>query len=119
MTAEQFRQMALALPEATESAHMHHPDFRVNGRIFATLAYPNDALAVVKLTPAQQKGFISREPAVFGAVNGAWGRRGYTTVHLPAAKIDNVRAALLAAWRNTASKRLLAASDLQAAHAAE
>ena len=43
MTAEQFRQMALALPEATELAHMHHPDFRVNGRIFATLAYPNDA----------------------------------------------------------------------------
>ena len=55
MTAKQFRQMALALPEAIESAHMHHPDFRVHGRIFATLAYPNRDSAVVKLTPEEQK----------------------------------------------------------------
>ena len=103
--------MALALPEAIESAHMNHPDFRVNGRIFATLAYPNDASAVVKLTPEQQKHFVSSEPTVFDAVNGAWGRRGATRVHLPAAKIDNVREALRAAWCNTAPKRLARGSD--------
>jgi hypothetical protein len=110
MTVEQFRRMALALPEAIESAHMNHPDFRVKGRIFATLAYPNDVSAVVKLTPEQQKHFVSSEPAVFGAVKGGWGRRGATRVHLPDAKIDNVREALVAAWRNTAPKQLLPAS---------
>jgi hypothetical protein len=110
MTAKQFRKLALSLPEATESAHMNHPDFRVGARIFATLAYPSDASAVVKLTPEEQKRFVSRDPAVFRVVNGAWGRRGYTRVHLSAAKIDNVREALLAAWRNTAPKQLVIAS---------
>ncbi|MFN2540850.1 MAG: MmcQ/YjbR family DNA-binding protein [Chthoniobacterales bacterium] len=109
MTAEQFRKLALSLPEATESAHMNHPDFRVGGRIFATLAYPSEASAVVKLTPEQQKHFVSRDPAAFRVVHGAWGRRGYTQMHLPAAKIDKVRSALLAAWGNTAPKRLLTA----------
>jgi hypothetical protein len=108
MTANQFRRMALALPGAIESAHMNHPDFRVSKRIFATLAYPDNESAVVKLTPDEQTSFMRRAPDVFRAVNGAWGRRGYTSVHLPAADIDNVREAILAAWRNTAPKRLRA-----------
>ena len=112
MTAEQFRQIALGLPKSVESAHMHHPDFRVGGRIFATLGYPTNASAVVKLTPEQQKEFVRREPAVFSKVTGAWGRRGATRVHLRAAKIDIMREALLTAWRNTAPKRLLVASRL-------
>src|ERR1043166_7418256 len=119
MTADQFRSTALRLPEAVESAHMHHPDFRVNGKIFATLAYPNNNSAVVKLTPEQQKRFVRRALNVFQPVTGAWGRRGYTQVNLPAAKIDNVRKALVLAWRNTAPKRLVNAPDSQAAHAAE
>jgi hypothetical protein len=119
MTANQFRRMALALPGAIESAHMNHPDFRVGKKIFATLAYPHNESAVVKLTLDEQTSFMRRAPAVFRAVNGAWGRRGYTSVHLPAAKIDNVREALLAAWRNTAPKRLHARLDSMANDAAE
>ena len=119
MTATQFRRTALSLPEAVESAHMHHPDFRVKGRIFATLGYPNNNSAVVKLTPEQQKRFVRNAGRVFQPVTGAWGRRGYTHVNLVAAKIDNIREALAVAWRNTAPKRLVSASDAQAAHAAE
>ena len=98
--------MALALPEAKEAAHMKHSDFRVNGRIFATLGYPEKTSAVVKLTRAEQKQLVRSEPEVFKPAIGAWGRRGYTRVHLSAAKIDTVREALIAAWRNTAPKRL-------------
>ncbi len=106
MTANDFRALALSFPEAVESAHMHHPDFRVRGRIFATLGYPNKEWAVLKLTPAEQKGFARSSPETFQTVEGAWGRRGNTSVHLPAAKIDIVRDALTLAWRNVAPKRL-------------
>jgi hypothetical protein len=107
MTANDFRKLALGFPEATESAHMDHPDFRVGGKIFATLGYPDNDSAVVKLTPDEQKEFVRRDPNVFQPVKGAWGRRGSTSLHLPAAKIDKVREALEAAWRNTAPKKLV------------
>jgi hypothetical protein len=107
MTPNEFRELALSFPEAVESAHMHHPDFRVGGRIFATLGYPNENSATVKLSPDEQKEFIRSSPAVFQPAKGAWGRQGSTIVYLPAATIDIVREALTAAWRNTASKRLL------------
>ena len=106
MTANDFRKLALSLPEAIELAHMRHPDFRVGGRIFATLGYPDENWAVVKLTPDEQKRFIQSDPKAFHPVKGAWGRRGNANVYLPAAKIDIVREALTAAWRNTAPKRL-------------
>ena len=106
MTADEFRNLALALPEATEESHMNHPDFRIRGKIFATLG-PKEAWGMVKLTPEQQAVFVSSEPKVFEPVNGAWGRRGCTTVHLEAATEPTVRQALAAAWRNTAPKRLL------------
>jgi hypothetical protein len=106
MTADDFRNIALSFPEAIESAHMRHPDFRVCGKIFATLGYPGKDWAVVKLTPNEQKRFIQSNPKVFQPLNGAWGRRGNANVYLPAAKIDMVRQALTAAWRNTAPKRL-------------
>ncbi|PYJ22608.1 MAG: hypothetical protein DMF42_10025 [Verrucomicrobia bacterium] len=106
MTAGDFRKLALSFPEAIESAHMHHPDFRVCGKIFATLGYPDKNWAVVKLTPEEQKHFIQSDPKVFRPVKGAWGRRGNANVYLSAAKIDIVRQALTAAWRNTAPKRL-------------
>jgi len=107
MTATEFRKLALSFPEAIESSHMHHPDFRVRGKIFATLGYPDNNSAVVKLTPDEQKDFVRGDPNVFQPVKGAWGRRGSTSLHLPAAKIDKVREALEAAWRNTAPKRLV------------
>jgi hypothetical protein len=107
MTADDFRKLALSFPEAVESAHMHHPDFRVCGKIFATLGYPDENSAVVKLTPDEQRDLVGGDPNVFQAVKGAWGRRGSTSIHLPVAKIEVVREALNAAWRNTAPKRLV------------
>ncbi len=106
MTTNDFLELALSFPEAVESAHMRHPDFRVGGRIFATLGYPGKEWAVVKLTRDEQKRFVQRDPRIFQPVKGAWGRRGNTNVYLPAAKIDIVREALAAAWRNTTPKRL-------------
>ena len=106
MTPNEFRELALSFPDAVESAHMHHPDFRVRGKIFATLGYPGNDWAVVKLTPDEQKRFMQSDPKVFQPVKRAWGRRGNANVHLPAANIDIVREALTAAWRNTAPKRL-------------
>ena len=105
MTADEFRSLALSFPEATESAHMGHPDFRVRGKIFATLV-PDEAWGMAKLTPEQQALFVRTEPGVFQPVNGAWGRRGCTYVRLEAATEPVVRQALVAAWRNTAPKRL-------------
>ena len=107
MTPNEFRELALSFPEAIESAHMHHPDFRVAGKIFATLGYPDEDSAMVKLSAAGQKEFVRIGPTVFAPVKGAWGRHGATTVNLPAATTDIVREALTAAWRNTAPKRLL------------
>ena len=106
MTADDFRKLALSFPEAVESAHMHHPDFRVCGKIFATLGYPDENSAVVKLSPDEQKDLVRGDPNVFQPVKGAWGRRGSTSIYLRAAKIEIVREALGAAWRNTAPKRL-------------
>ena len=106
MTAEEFRKMALSLPETTEASHMGHPDFRVCGKIFATLSPPRQGWAMVKLTPEQQESFVRAEPEVFMPFNGAWGRDGATKVQLRAAKKSTLRAALVFAWRNRAPKRL-------------
>jgi hypothetical protein len=107
MTADEFRELALSLPEASENEHMGHPDFRVRGKIFATLGMPNSEWAMVKITPDEQTLFIRTEPAVFQPVKGAWGRRGCTNICLAAAEEPSVRQALVAAWRNTAPKRLV------------
>src|SRR2546423_7053925 len=101
MTANDFRKVALTFPEAIESSHMDHPDFRVRGKIFATLGYPDKNSGVVKLTPDEQRDFVRSDPTVFQPVKGGWGRRGSTSVRLPAARIGKVREAIGAAWRNT------------------
>lgn len=105
MTADEFRNLALGFPETSEAAHMGHPDFRVRGKIFATLG-PDEDWGMVKLTPDQQASFMHLEPNVFHPASGAWGRRGCTIVRLEGAEELTVRQALLAAWRNTAPKRL-------------
>jgi len=102
MTADSFRRLALRLPEACESAHMGHPDFRVRGKIFATLGYPDTDFAMVKLTPEQQEAFVDAEPAVFAPVKGGWGRGGATEVRLRPAKTKSLGLALTLAWRNAA-----------------
>jgi hypothetical protein len=106
MTQESFRRVALALPETAESAHQHHPDFRVAGKIFATLGYPDNAWGMVKLTPQQQAAFVTEHPEAFVPVKGAWGARGATSIRLSKVKKVELERALLAAWRNTAPKRL-------------
>jgi len=111
MTAEEFRKMALSLPETPEAAHMGHPDFRVAGKIFATLSPPRQGWAMVKLTPEQQESFVQAEPEVFMPFNGAWGRAGATKVQLRAAKNNTLRAALVFAWRDRAPKRLVQKFD--------
>jgi hypothetical protein len=107
MTANDFRKLALALPETEECSHMAHPDFRVAGKIFATLGYPDKSRAMVKLTLEQQHYFSKDDPEAFTPVKGAWGRRGATTIHLMAVKKETLRKALKDAWRNNAPKRLL------------
>jgi hypothetical protein len=74
MTREQFRRMALSLPRAVEGQHMNHPDFRVEGKIFATLSYPDEKWGMVKLTPQEQQEFLREQPSMFESVTGAWGR---------------------------------------------
>jgi hypothetical protein len=107
MTAADFRKLALALPEAEERAHMDHPDFRVGGKIFATLGYPDKSCGMVKLSPEEQHYFSKAEPDVFVPAKGAWGRRGATSVHLKAARKETLSQAIQAAWRNSAPKQLL------------
>jgi hypothetical protein len=108
MTVAAFRRLALSLPEAEEKGHMGHPDFRVRGKIFATLGYPDAAWAVLKLTSEQQQAFVEGAPRVFTPVKGGWGLRGATSVHLKAASDRVLRPALLTAWRNVAPRRLAA-----------
>jgi hypothetical protein len=105
MTADQFRNLALALPEATEREHQGHPDFRVGDKIFATLG-PEEAWGMLRLTPIQQAACIDADPGVFEPFNGEWGRRGATRIRLEAAHESIVRPGLVAAWRNVAPKRL-------------
>ena len=107
MTAEEFRQLALSQPEAIESAHMDHPDFRVGGKIFATIGYPDADHAVVLLPPDDQQRYVSDRPKVFAPATGAWGRNGATQVRLTAANRKMIAEAIALAWRKRAPKRLL------------
>src|SRR3954449_11622766 len=81
MTADNFRTIALSFPEAVEAQHMGHPDFRVDGKIFATLG-PGEEWGMVKLTPDQQSAFQTRHPHVFSPASAAWGKRGATIIRL-------------------------------------
>jgi hypothetical protein len=107
MTVHQFRRMALSLPEVEERGHMEHPDFRVGGKIFATLGYPDQGWGMVKLTPEQQRMFLQANPNSFALARGAWGLRGSTLVQLRAADAETVREAMRAAWLGKAPKVLI------------
>ncbi|MBS0376868.1 MAG: MmcQ/YjbR family DNA-binding protein [Proteobacteria bacterium] len=106
MTPATFRKLALDLPEAKESEHVGHPDFRVRKKVFATLGYPDAAWGMVKLTPAQQRALVRAHPAVFRPVKGGWGLKGATNVKLRAATVAVLRPALEAAWNNSAPAAL-------------
>ena len=99
MTPKEFRKLALSLPETEERSHMKHPDFRVAGKIFATMGYPDKAHAMVKVTPVEQEMLVGAEPVVFSPVKGKWGLQGCTSVNLKAAKKTTMSKALSAAWQ--------------------
>jgi hypothetical protein len=101
MDHEGFRRIALGTEGAVEGAHMAHPDFRVKGRIFATL-HPDLEFGMVKLTPDQQQKFVGENPATFAPENGAWGRAGCTSVRLNAVDEDTLGEAMTLAWQNIA-----------------
>jgi YjbR protein len=103
VTPNQFRRIALGMNGAVEGSHMAHPDFRANGRIFATI-YPDNARGMVKLTPEQQQEFIRASPETFEPASGAWGRQGCTTVKLAAADESTIGEAMTLAWQATANQ---------------
>ncbi|HZU09767.1 MAG TPA: MmcQ/YjbR family DNA-binding protein [Pseudacidobacterium sp.] len=105
MTLNDFRRLALSLPEAREAEHMGHPDFRVAGKIFATLAYPDASFGMVELSPLDQERFVKAAPAVFVPVPGYWGRNGATRVHLKKATKTVLKPAMEAAWKRAASRK--------------
>jgi hypothetical protein len=99
MDAEDFRRMALSLEGAVEGSHMGSPDFRVGGRIFATLASAKHGYGNLMLTPEQQAAFVTELPEVFVPIAGGWGRMGMTHIRLAAANQDVLEGALQAAWK--------------------
>jgi len=110
MEADKFRALALDLPETSESAHMEHPDFRIGGRVFATLG-PDGTWGMVKLAPQDQELLTRLAPDAFEPFAGAWGRQGATKVILESAEESTVGEALIAAWRNVAPKRVVESFD--------
>ena len=104
MTADEFREIALSFPETEERSHMNHPDFRVGGKIFATLG-SDLTWGMAKLTPEQQEVFLRNEETSFKPAAGAWGTGGATIITLAHADEMAVREALTAAWQNIASKK--------------
>ena len=103
MTADDFRRLALGMAGAIERSHMNHPDFRANGRIFATL-HSHDEWGMVKVTPDEQRELMRAHPRVFVPSSGAWGRQGCTNVRLAAADERTVQAALILAWEGSMVK---------------
>ena len=98
VTPQTFRQIALSFAGAQERAHQRHPDFRVKGKIFATLGYPDAAWGMVKLTPHEQQAYMKIEPGAFVPAAGAWGVSGSTLVNLSKVKKATLRDALESAW---------------------
>ena len=113
MKAADFRKLALALPEASEGAHMGHADFRVGGKIFATLGYPDAKFGMVTVSPQEQDLLVRQHPNAFAPAPGAWGRAGSTSVRLAVAPRLAVKYALESAWTRRAPKRLHAKQSSQ------
>ena len=99
MNVADFRRIALSLDGAEEGSHMGSPDFRVGGRIFATLASQKQGYGNLMLTPEQQADFVRELPDVFVPIAGGWGRMGMTHIHLAKASADVLTGALRAAWK--------------------
>ena len=102
MNVASFRALALELPGVVEASHQGHADFRVRGKIFATLGYPDDGHGMVKLSRDEQAKRVRQFPGVFAPAKGAWGEQGSTLVKLEAAAetaaVAAVKSAIRSAW---------------------
>src|SRR5215475_2066587 len=99
MTSADFRRIALSLDGAEEGSHLGAVDFRVGGRIFATLAHITKGYGNLMLDPAQQQEFVAEQPDIFLPVAGGWGRMGVTHIRLAVANEDLLTGALRTAWK--------------------
>jgi hypothetical protein len=104
ISPDDFRRIALEMEGAIEGAHMGHPDFRANGRIFATI-HPDHEWGMVKLTSEQQLLFVGKNPATFTPENGAWGRAGCTKMRLDSVDEDMLEEAMTLAWQNIVGEK--------------
>ena len=104
MTPAGFRRIALGLKDTVERAHHNHPDFRVGGRLFATLAYPDKNWGMVVLTSEQQRDFVRDHAGAFEPVKGKWGEKGCTLVRLAAVDEEALGEALTLARQNAVAK---------------
>jgi hypothetical protein len=105
MTPSAFRRNALRLPDTVEGAHMGHADFRVNGKVFATLGWPDKAWAMVKLPPELQDALVRAAPEAFEPASGAWGRQGSTMVRLAKAEDALLKDAITSAWQRVSAAK--------------
>ena len=113
MTVDDFRRIALSLEGAEESSHMGQPDFRVGGRIFATLAAASQGYGNLMLTPEEQASFVEELPEVFVPIAGGWGKNGATHIRFAAADDDILAGALRAAWKLRVEKNCKSAKKKQ------
>lgn len=115
MNADDFRRLALSLEGAEEGSHMGSPDFRVGGRIFATLASQSQGYGNLMLNPEQQSAFVEELPDVFLPIAGGWGRSGSTHIRLAKANEDLLAGALRTAWQIRLEKNAQAGRKKQPA----
>ena len=116
MTAATFRKMALRFPETSEGKHFEVPDFRVAGKIFATLGFEGEGYGVLLLSPEQQAGMVADAPEIFSPVPGGWGRKGSTRVLLSKVRPDVLDSALRLAWIGKAPRRLVSPAERPVRH---
>ena len=114
MTPSDFRRIALSLEGAEEGSHFGSPDFRVGGRIFATLAAEAQGYGNLMLAPEQQASFVAEAPDVFIPVPGGWGRNGATHLKLAVANEDLAFGALQTAWKLRVEKNRTAGRKVRA-----
>jgi hypothetical protein len=116
MNVRDFRRIALSFEGAEESSHMGNADFRVGGRIFATLASARQGYGNLMLTLEQQAAFVEELPKVFLPIAGGWGRMGATHIRLAAANEDILTGALRTAWKLRVEKNAKSGKKTPARH---
>lgn len=115
MNTKDFRRIALSFEGAEEGSHMGAVDFRVGGRIFATLGSVKQGYGNLMLDLEQQTAFVEDMPDIFLPIPGGWGRMGATHIRLAQANEDVLTGALRAAWKLRVEKNIKAGKKGKAA----